>query len=258
MARIPREEHAKIRERVEIGQEKVAAVAASYDCTPANIYAILAKLRREDTPESKRPNDLLASTKPTKLPSAAAPAPVAAAPSLDPSSDGELPLFGVPLAAEPLQPEAPPAALVHDAIQSTSTNENADAAASPAPLDAPPGTPPGELLPPALQLVTAARPDLRAPSTSPAKPARSPAQPVGRPTVSKPEPAGASSNPKRAKTGIALMMRTSDGEEAVHPFRSIEELLSAAKPILRTAAKSPEPIWFSIQTVDLDTLEDAF
>jgi hypothetical protein len=53
-------------------------------------------------------------------------------------------------------------------------------------------------------------------------------------------------------------MRTSDGEEAVNPFRSLDELLSAAKPILRTAARSPEPIWFSIQQVDLNALEDDF
>ena len=46
MPRIAKEEHAKIRERVEIGGEKVAAVAAGYGCTPANIYAILAKLRQ--------------------------------------------------------------------------------------------------------------------------------------------------------------------------------------------------------------------
>ena len=36
MPRIAREEHHKIRERVEAG-EKVAVVAASYGCTPANI-----------------------------------------------------------------------------------------------------------------------------------------------------------------------------------------------------------------------------
>ncbi len=51
-------------------------------------------------------------------------------------------------------------------------------------------------------------------------------------------------------------MRTSDGDEAVHPFRSLDELLSAAKPILRTAARSLEPICFSIRPVDLDTLEE--
>ena len=58
-----------------------------------------------------------------------------------------------------------------------------------------------------------------------------------------------------ARAGYALLMRTSDGEEAVNPFRSLDELLSAAKPILRTAARSPEPIWFSIQQVDLEALE---
>ena len=37
---------------------------------------------------------------------------------------------------------------------------------------------------------------------------------------------------------MPLLMRTSDGEEAVNPFRSLDELLTAAKPILRTAARS--------------------
>ena len=63
--------------------------------------------------------------------------------------------------------------------------------------------------------------------------------------------------PRPSKAGYALLMRTSDGEEAVNPFRSLDELLAAAKPILRTAARSPEPIWFSIQQVDLDALEDS-
>ena len=56
------------------------------------------------------------------------------------------------------------------------------------------------------------------------------------------------------KRGIGLIMRTSNGDEAVHPFRSIEDLLSAVKPLLRTASKSPEPIWFSIQDLDLSQL----
>lgn len=58
------------------------------------------------------------------------------------------------------------------------------------------------------------------------------------------------------KSGYALTMRTSDVEEAVNPLRSLEDLLSAAKPFLRNAARSPEPVWFSIQPVDLATLED--
>ena len=49
-------------------------------------------------------------------------------------------------------------------------------------------------------------------------------------------------------------MRTAEGEEATHPFRSLEDLLAAAKPILRSAAQSAEPVWFSIQRVDADSL----
>ena len=254
MARIPREEHATIRARVEAGQEKVAAVAASYNCTPANIYAILAKLRREGTPDGAQQADPPALAKPSEPPSATSPAAVAVAtPELPPSDDG-LPLFGMP----PLPAEAPLATSFQDASQAIAANAAPEATVS---LDLPntlseaasaePTTPP---LPP----VRADQPGLQAPSKAPAKPPRSPAQPASRPAVSKPEPKAASSGSKSARTGIALLMRTTDGEEAVHPFRSLEELLSAAKPILRTAAKSPDPIWFSIQTVDLDTLEDAF
>ena len=47
MPRIPREEQATIRHRVDVEGQKVADVAAAYGCTPANIYAILAKLRRQ-------------------------------------------------------------------------------------------------------------------------------------------------------------------------------------------------------------------
>ena len=47
MPRIPREAHATIRHRVDVEGQKVAEVAAAYGCTPANIYAILARLRRQ-------------------------------------------------------------------------------------------------------------------------------------------------------------------------------------------------------------------
>ena len=60
---------------------------------------------------------------------------------------------------------------------------------------------------------------------------------------------------KAARPGFALYMRTADGEEAATPFRSLDDLLSAARPILRTAARSPEPVWFSIQPVDLADLD---
>jgi len=46
MARIDKAEHAKILQAVEVERRKVAEVAAEYGCTPANIYALLGKLRR--------------------------------------------------------------------------------------------------------------------------------------------------------------------------------------------------------------------
>jgi hypothetical protein len=58
-----------------------------------------------------------------------------------------------------------------------------------------------------------------------------------------------------AKPGYGLMMRTADGEENLTPFRSMDDLLSAIKPILRASANSPEPVWFSLQPVDLTTID---
>jgi hypothetical protein len=60
---------------------------------------------------------------------------------------------------------------------------------------------------------------------------------------------------KLAKPGFGLMMRTADGEENLTPFRSLDDLLSAIKPILRACANSPEPVWFSLQPVDLTTID---
>ncbi len=59
----------------------------------------------------------------------------------------------------------------------------------------------------------------------------------------------------RAKPGFGLAMRTAEGEEAMTPFRSLEDLLSAIKPILRAAARSPEPVWFAVQPIDLALLD---
>ncbi|MEJ1974868.1 MAG: hypothetical protein WDN49_01275, partial [Acetobacteraceae bacterium] len=60
---------------------------------------------------------------------------------------------------------------------------------------------------------------------------------------------------KLAKPGFGLVMRTEDGEESLTPFRSLDDLLSAIKPILRASARSPEPVWFSLQPVDLATID---
>lgn len=58
-----------------------------------------------------------------------------------------------------------------------------------------------------------------------------------------------------AKPGMALVMRMAEGEENLTPFRSLDDLLSAVKPILRAAARSTDAIWFSIQPVDLASLD---
>ncbi len=58
-----------------------------------------------------------------------------------------------------------------------------------------------------------------------------------------------------AKPGFGLTMRTADGDETMTPFRSLEDLLSAVKPILRASARSQDAVWFSIQKIDLSVLE---
>ena len=212
MPRIPREAHATIRHRVDVEGQKVAEVAAAYGCTPANIYAILARLRRQGAQDA---DDLLPSA------STAEPAP-AAVPAEPASGD----LFGGLAAARP--DPASPAASAPIAPEPPVTASDSP---SPPAVTAP-------ALPPA-------QPELPAPIRS-GRAAAAPRSSLSSPT------------PRAGKAGYALLMRTSDGEEAVHPFRSLDELLSAAKPILRTAARSPEPIWFSIQPVDLEALEDDF
>lgn len=198
MARIAREEHAAIRRRVDMDGERVADIAAAYGCTPANIYTILAKLRRQDGPATggAAPAEATPEAAPSPAP---LPAPAAAAPA---------DLFEVPA-------ELP-------------------APAVPVPVARPPAAKPAET---------------KAGKAGPQEAAAPPKAAVS------PPKAQASKAPPR-KPGYALLMRSSDGEEAVNPFRSLDELLSAAKPILRTAAHSPEPVWFSIQQVDLDTLDD--
>ncbi|MBL6081686.1 hypothetical protein JMJ56_27240 [Belnapia sp. T18] len=213
MARIPREEHATIVHRVDVEGHKVADVAAAYGCTPANIYAILAKQRRQGAGDA--------------APGVQLPSPVKAEPEAKANSSAAPvqavadDLFGGLLEAppEPLPPPLP-ASLAPD-VPLTKQEKP---------------TPPA---PPSL-----AQPDPQPRLAAPARAGRSAAAP---------KPA---TSPRAGKAGYALLMRASDGEEAVNPFRSLDELLSAAQPILRTAARSPEPVWFSIQQVDLDALGD--
>lgn len=206
MPRISREEQATIRHRVDVKKQKVADVAAAYGCTPANIYAILAKLRRQDVQHTGEveSSPSVAEAAPTSVPAVAAVAD----------------LFGALAEADPA-PAAPatmlPAAPVNDKAS-----------------------------PPAV--ATSDLPPARLPSPASTRSGR-----VGAASKSSvPAPP-----PRPSKAGYVLLMRTSDGDEAVNPFRSLDELLAATKPILRAAARSPEPIWFSIQQIDLDALEDS-
>ena len=195
MPRIAREDHATIRHRVDVEGHKVAEVAAAYGCTPANIYAILAKLRRQEAPAAGQ----------------------------------------VVAAASVSEAQASDAASA-DLLSGLSSE---------APEPEPSATPPEQ---PGSVAANTAVPAAREPTPQPrSRRQEAPAGPA------KPVPI-----PRAAKAGYGLLMRASDGEEAVHPFRSLEELLSAAKPILRMAARSPEPVWFSIQPIDLAALEDSF
>ncbi len=170
MRRIGKADHAAILHKVDVERRKVAEVAAEYGCTPANIYALLSKLRR------------------------AAPEPV--------------------VAPEPA-PEPVPA------VAAVAVDADLFAVAAPAPQ------------------APAPRPNVSATVTE-----------LPRRGVAK-DGVGAA----KAKPGVALMMRTAEGEETSTPFRSLDDLLSAVKPILRAAARSPDAVWFCIQPVDLAALD---
>jgi len=227
MARIVRSEYPKIQHMAEVEKRKVAEIAALYGCTPANIYAILAKLRKERggaaqmvPPEpsavSEQPAEAVAPPTETSCPTPEAEAPG----DLFAALDRDAATTAQPEAAQPeglsggapVQPDTQPAAPQAEASTPTTIPE---------PRSAPPSS---------------------AKSSGRAKSG-------GMFTADVPCPT------KAAKPGYALCMRTSDGDESSTPFRSLEDLLSAARPILRSAARSPDPIWFSIQPVDLADID---
>ena len=185
MARIKKEDHARILHLVDDERRAVREIAAEFGCTPAAIYALLTKLRRETA--------------------GAAPQAGETQPPLALEEDGQA-------AAETLPVGAPP---------------------TPAPLLATVAIPPQE----EHRVVTFERA----------------APPPVREDVRRPAPAAVGG--KLAKPGMGLLMRTPDGEETMTPFRSLDDLLSAIKPILRAGARSPEPVWFSLQPIDLATID---
>jgi hypothetical protein len=173
MARIRKEDHPTILRMIEVEHRKVPEVAAEFGSTPANIYALVGKLRRQ---AAQAP---LALDVDKAEPAPAGPIPAAPAPNV--------------VAFERAEPPAPPAGADTKPVRQ-------------------------EIVPPP----------------------PSPRKGVGA---------------KLAKPGYGLVMRTADGEETVAPFRSLDDLLSAIKPILRATAKSSEPVWFSLQTLDLAAIE---
>ncbi|WP_284946212.1 hypothetical protein [Acidisoma cladoniae] len=186
MARIRKEDHARILEMVDVEERKVGEVAVAFGCTTANIYALLGKLRRAtfkaEHDKSQTPLEL-EETKPA------------------PADDNVLAFERMPPVTEvrPVRPPAPP---------------------RPAPV-------------PVARMQAA--PEVEA-------------APEPREKISK---LGA----KLAKPGVGLVMRTADGEESMSPFRSLDDLLSAIKPILRATARNADPVWFSLQPVDLSAIE---
>ena len=232
MPRIAKDEHPRILRMVDEEHRKVAEVAARYGCTPANIYALLSKLRREipsgtgavsvheTSPDITSPAVL----QQTLLPDAAAIANLKNAPDLF---------------APTLPADNPPGLRAKGGRRRSRTFVD-------------PAT--GALLEtaskegkPTISAVSQLQPEaFPSPSTSSAV-----TQPPGSGAATKRGGVGAT----LAKPGMALMMRTADGEENLTPFRSLDDLLSAVKPILRAAARSPDAVWFSIQSVDLSLLD---
>jgi transposase-like protein len=223
MAKIPQEMHAVIRRQVDEEGRKVAEVAAEYGCTPANIYAILTKARRQDSD-----------------PGTAA-LPIAAVTPQAPVT-----------AAKARKVKAAPAERAPVDLFAGFGEEEPPAATAPAGAPAKKAGPakPGKTSDRPAPALEAAKAKLSRVQSAP--PALEKSDRKGPP----PKDTAASAARVKGKMGYALIMRTVDGEETVNPFRSLDELLSTSKVLLRTAVRSAEPIWFSIQQVDLDALAD--
>jgi hypothetical protein len=109
---------------------------------------------------------------------------------------------------------------------------------------------------PAAEKITAKRRKVP-PATAPL-PAPPPAPVLAKPSPPAPGPARQPAPAAKAsllKRGYGLYTRSTEGDDSIIPFRSLEDLLSAVKPMLRATAGSPEPVWFSIQPVDLATID---
>ena len=231
MARIPKDEHPRILQMVDSEHRKVAEVAAEYGCTPANIYALLSKMRREPSPAVEAVSTGKGAAKERRSAAVKEPHPQPAAPVVVAVASD---LFALDLKTD----DAPmPTA-------KAGRRRNGAVVDAPAAVD---GETPDD------------GPTPRSAAPAPLEPLTA----VPRPTssvasrLSAPEPTkkGGGLGAALAKPGMALMMRTAEGDENLTPFRSLDDLLSAVKPILRAAARSADAVWFSIQPVDLASLD---
>jgi hypothetical protein len=227
MARISKEDHPAILRMVDVENRKVSEVAAEFGCTPANIYVLLGKLRRSMGEASGQG----AAQQPLALDQA--PPTVTAVVS---ASEEEHRVAELEPAIEPAKPDRP---------ESVET--------------APPSEENGNVLSferTTLSAVLAqetGQTEVRA--VEPVSSASPPAPKAARPPARTSGPAPTKVGAKLAKPGVGLVMRTADGEESLAPFRSLDDLLSAIKPILRASARSADPVWFSLQPVDLSVLD---
>jgi hypothetical protein len=219
LVRIGKAEHARILRLVDVEQRKVADVAAEYGCSTANIYVLLGRLRRANAAGNRAAG--FGGAEAVAAPTQDAPAaPVVPQPAQAAAAD----LLGVTgKAPSERSGHAPTAAATAQGAAAAPERPTA------APVCAENTTGAGAAEPAPSAVLDLAR-----------------KQPVA-----KRGGIGAA----RARPGVGLMMRTAEGEENVTPFRSLEDLLSAVKPVLRAAAHSPDPVWFSIQTLDLASLD---
>ncbi len=232
MARTGKSEHPRILQMVDNEHRKVAEVAAEYGCTPANIYALLAKLRREVSRGAEAasaladPAETLSLPAAEKQPSSEAVMPEAMQAVPDLFAFGSQPEEALPRKATGGKRRAPSAV----EVASTDNVETSHKGQTPSFPAVPRNEPEAVHSLPTRSVVT----------ELPARGTTKRGGGVGA-TLSKP--------------GMALVMRTADGEENLTPFRSLDDLLSAVKPILRATARSPDAVWFSIHSVDLALLD---
>ena len=237
MARISKTDHPRILHLVDVDRRKVVEVAAEYGCTPANIYALLGKMRRAradgETADSKATGRVLAEASSDDQQHEPPGSTALLLGSADPSD-----LFAGPSAEmpSPSTREAPSAAEMRAPARGVEAHVTTEATTA--------VTAPSSGNDEQMQMALAA--------TSTGKPTPSSVVITDLP---KKGASRAGIGNALAKTGYGLAMRTADGDENITPFRSLDDLLSAIKPILRSAARSSDPMWFSIQPIDLAMLE---